>query len=94
MRLAAVTQKLLSQRSYDWFMYECPADRLVGRVGRPCADRQEGAISKSATFFANENTLPTEHGTPQVSSATHRLCAAPTAHSMGTSRSLLSSSHE
>jgi hypothetical protein len=66
LRLAAVVATKLKQRSYDWFMYDCPAEQLAGRVGRGCRELQEGAISKSATFFANENTLPMEHGTPQV----------------------------
>ena len=65
-QLAAMTQQLLRSHSYDWFMYDCPADRMAGRVGRPCNELQEGAVSKSATFFANENTLPTEHGSSQV----------------------------
>jgi hypothetical protein len=65
-QLAAATHRVLQQRSYDWFMYDCPADRMGGRVGRGCSERQEAAVSKSATFFASENTLPTAHGSPQV----------------------------
>lgn len=66
LRLAAVVAAKLKQHSYDWFMYDCPAELLAGRLGRGCRELQEGAISKSATFFANENTLPMEHGSPQV----------------------------
>lgn len=66
-QLAAATHRVvLTQRSYDWFLYDCPAEQMGGRVGRGCSERQEGAVSKSATFFASENTLPTEHGSPQV----------------------------
>lgn len=68
-QLAAATHRVLKHRSYDWFMYDCPADRMGGRVGRGCSERQEGAVSKSATFFASENTLPTAHGSPQVCEA-------------------------
>lgn len=66
LQLAAATHRLLKQRSYDWWMYDCPVERLAGSVGRGCGELQEGAISKSATFFASENTLPTEHGSPKV----------------------------
>lgn len=65
-RLQALTRRLIKTHTYDWFMYECPADRLVGRVGRPCSELQEGAVSKAATFFATENARPTEHGNPKV----------------------------
>jgi hypothetical protein len=66
LKLAAATHRMLKRRSYDWWMYDCPVERLAGSVGRGCGELQEGAISKSATFFARENTLPTEHGSPKV----------------------------
>lgn len=66
LQLAAASHKLLKQRSYDWFVYDCPVDQQAGRIGRGCGELQEAAISKSATFFAHENTLPTEHGSPKV----------------------------
>jgi hypothetical protein len=66
LQLAVATHRMLKQRSYDWWMYDCPVERLAVSVGRGCGELQEGAVSKSATFFASENTLPTEHGSPQV----------------------------
>lgn len=71
-QLAAATHRVLTQRSYDWFLYDCPVDQMGGRVGRGCSERQEGAVSKSATFFASENTLPTGHGSPQVGVRLHQ----------------------
>jgi hypothetical protein len=52
------------QRSFDWFMYDCPAQQLQAR----CSERQEAAVGKAATFFASENMLPQAHGTPEVGS--------------------------
>lgn len=63
-----VAARVAAKFVYDWFMYECPVERLVtaGGVGRSCSELQAGAGNKSATFFASENTLPYDQGSTQV----------------------------
>jgi hypothetical protein len=84
LRLVELSQRIARSRSYDWWMYDCIGGQPSGRPGRPCSELQEGAIAKSATFFATENALPTEHGQPKVGTTSAQCWAR-----AGTSRRVL-----
>lgn len=55
----------VSEHSLQWFMYNC-SKMLPEKAAYGCQERQEAAMEKSATFFANEHALSMHHGKPQV----------------------------